>query len=68
MMCWMLIEIACFGTASRVKNHHPPPLLLATRLVQVDHDVGSLGGGGFVEGQVAVFANTHECDVDRVFF
>ena len=65
----MLIEIACFSTAGlEGEEPSPPQLLLATRLVQVDHHVESLGGGGFVEGQVAVFANTHECDVDRVFF
>ena len=46
-----------------------PQLLLATILVQVNHDVGSRGCEvcwRVVKGQVAVLAYSHERDVDGV--
>ena len=44
-------------------------LLTATGLVEIDHEVGFVGlevGGGIVEGEMAIFADTYAGDVDRV--
>ena len=68
-ICAIDMEIARSGTSRRLANQPSPICCFRQASSRVTTRYGSCGlevGGGIVEGQVAVLADTHEGHVDRM--